>query len=223
MHINSHLRYLRKVCLSACMCVLTACASGGVKFNEDIFHQGGLIIAGISAVDSPLSEQQRLQYADLIKQAIKVYHPNLTLVDSATVYRSVGRSMYGQIQDSYRFSGSASFALMDVMRARFPRSRYVMYARIEREQIDQRYQPLEKQQGYDLLSSRIVMVSMRIYDLESRQTQVWAAGLQDVGSSKRRMFGNYTEETLRDLYPEPPANKEILQKIIDNLVQSIGK
>lgn len=211
-----------------CSCILiilslalASCAGVGLQFDRQLLQQGGVIIGGISAVDTQLTERQRLLYADVIKQAFRQHHPETELIDAAQVYRSIGRSMYGQMQDSYRFSGTASFALMDVVRARFPTQRYIVYARIEREQLNKSYQQLENGQGYELFNSRVMMVSMRIFDLEQRQSQVWAAGLQDVATRKRQVFGRHTEEKLATMFSDPPPSKEVLVKVIDGLVRNI--
>lgn len=222
-HISSKWRLL----LLAVACVLcVACASsvgqmvGVGKFNSELLNEGGIVIGGVSAKSS-LTLQQRVDYAELLQQVIQQSVPELAIVSPRAVYKSLGQNLYIQMLDSYKFHETGSTAFMNLIHERFPDTRYVVYARIEGDEVEHQKEKFTDGRGYALETIRGFTVSLRVFDLHARQLQVWAAGLQQVEKTERRVFGKYSEYQLEDLYPEPPTTEKVMKKTYSGLVSGL--
>ncbi len=219
------MRWRLALLLSVCFICL-ACASdvgrmvGASKFNTKLLNEGGLLIGGVSA-KSPLTLQERINFAELLQIAFRQQSPELTTISPREVYKALGRNLYTQMLDSYQFHETGSTAFMTMLYEKFPDTRYVAYARIEASDVEHKNTKLTDNSGYELETLRGVGVSMRVFDLHSRQIQVWAAGLQQVDVNKRRVFGRYSDKQLENFYPDPPRTEKVLQMTYAGLVSAL--
>lgn len=214
---------------TAAIFLCTACAGdvgrlvGAGKFNAGLLQSGGVVIGGVSSA-SPFSLQQSVDYAETLQQLIQQQVPKITTVGPREVYKALGRNLYTQMLDSYTFHETGSTAFMNLLHEKFPDTRYVLYARIENDAVQHRNEKLTDGSAFELHSIRGVTVSMRVFDLNSRQLQVWAAGLSQVDMSSRRVFGQYSDAQLKSLFPEPPASEKVFSKTCHGLLaELIGK
>ena len=212
--------------IPACCLLCIACSgsvgrlAGAGTFNTELLSEGGLIIGGVSA-SLPLSLQQRINYAELLQDVIRQKNPELATVAPRDVYKALGQNLYTQMLDSYRFHETGSTVFMNLLHEKFPRTRYVVFARIEGSDVQRRKVQLSDNSGYLLETMHGVAVSMRVFDLHSRQVQVWGAGLQKADSHGRKVYGRYSEGQLLNLYPDPPEIEKVLAKAYGGLVADL--
>jgi hypothetical protein len=211
---------------AAAVLLCTACAGdvgrlvGAGKFNTELLSTGGVVIGGVSSA-SLSSLQQSVDYAGTLQQLIKQRAPQMHIIGPREVYKALGPNLYAQMLDSYTFHETGSTAFMNLLHEKFPAMRYVIYARIEGNDVQRRQEKLADGSGFALHSILGVTVSMRVFDLHARQLQVWAAGLSKADWSTRRVFGRYSEEQLKNLYPEPPAQEKVFSKTCDGLLAEL--
>jgi hypothetical protein len=206
--------------------LVTSCAGdvgrlvGAGKFNTELLQSGGLVIGGVSSV-SGFGLQQSVDYAEILQQLIQQQVPKIATVGPREVYKALGRNLYAQMLDSYTFHETGSTAFMNLLHEKFPDTRYVLYARIENDAVQHQHEKLTDGSGFELHSIRGVTVSMRVFDLNSRQLQVWAAGLSQVDANSRRVFGQYSDAQLKNLFPEPPASEKVFSKTCSGLLAEL--
>lgn len=193
---------------------------GAGKFNAGLLQSGGVVIGGVSSA-LPFSLQQSVDYAEILQQLVLQQAPEIATAGPREVYKALGRNLYTQMLDSYTFHETGSTAFMNLLHEKFPDTRYVLYARIESDSVQHRHEKLTDAGGYALHSIRGVTVSMRVFDLNSRQLQVWAAGLSQVDMNSRRVFGQYSDAQLKNLFPEPPASKKVFSKTCSGLLAEL--
>ena len=205
-------------------CFLCVACSGSVgrlvdagTFNAELLNTGGLLIGGVSA-SSPLSLQQRVDYAELLQDIFRQKDPELSTVGPREVYKTLGRNLYTQMLNSYQFHETGSTVFMNLLHEKFPQVRYVVYARIEGSDVQQHSVKLPDDSGQELVTVHGVAVSMRVFDLHLRRLQVWGARLQKTVGRNRKVYGRYTEEQLKNLYPDPAKIEKVLTKTYVGLV-----
>jgi hypothetical protein len=179
-----------------------------------------MVIGGVSSA-SGFGLQQSVDYAEILQQLIQQQVPKIATIGPREVYKALGRNLYTQMLDSYTFHETGSTAFMNLLHEKFPDTRYVLYARIESDAVQHRHEKLTDGSSYALHSIRGVTVSMRVFDLNSRQLQVWAAGLSQVDANSRRVFGQYSDAQLKNLFPEPPASEKVFSKTCRGLLAEL--
>lgn len=205
-----------------CLC-LGGCAGLGGEFNLQTLHEGGLIIGGVTSRPDMLDGRERLAHAGRLENAFRDRYRSIEIVGAREVHDALGRSVYGQMLDSYRFQGTVAVVFTNALQQHWPSARYVAYARIEQDQVQRRHHPLPGGGGYELESIRALTVSMQVFDLFERPRQrVWAGALQDAATGKRRVFGDYAAEDLERLYPEPPPLSVVLDGVLERMAAYVG-
>lgn len=195
---------------------------GTGRFNADMLRDGGLIVGGVTARDATQSEDRRLARGRLMGEAFRMHYPDMAVVTVESVHRALGRSMFGQMHDSYRFHGTGGAVFMNALADRFPDTRYVAFARIEDAQVERRRHRPASGTGIELHTLRAVTVSMRLFDLHNRQTLVWAAALQGADSAGRRVTGDFSEDALEPLYPDPPPVATVMEQVLNRMIAGMG-
>lgn len=217
----------RRLFIGAAACLLcTACAGdvgrlvGAGKFNTELLRKGGIVIGGVSS-QTQFTLQQHIHYAELLRQIIGRRDPGLDTVGPREVYKALGGNLYSQMLDSYRFHATGSTAFMNLLHEKFPNTRYVVFARIEGNEVQHKVVQHDDGRSLDLHTIRGAGVSMRVFDLYARQLQVWAAGTQQAEGNTRRLFGHYKPAQLESLYPKPPAIEKVLTKTYIELISDL--
>lgn len=195
---------------------------GRGAFNRNLLQKGGLIVGGVSSRTEMLSGAQRRALGRLMEQAFESQYPDMYVVTSTQVRDALGRSMFAQMHDSYRFHGTGSAVFMNALAKEFPDARYVAFARIERDQINRRRLQLDSG-GIELQTSRAIIVGMRLFDLHDRQTLVWAGALRSADANRRRLLNEIAGEAPDSLYPRPPAGEAVVDQVLGTLAASIGR
>ncbi|MBN1379541.1 MAG: hypothetical protein JXA04_09925 [Gammaproteobacteria bacterium] len=195
---------------------------GAGKFNTETLIAGGLVIGGVTAA-SPLTLQQSVDHAELLQKLIEQHAPQLAITGPREVYKALGQNLYSQMLDSYTFHETGSTAFMNLLNEKFPEIRYVVYARIEGNDVRYGSEKLPDGSGLALHAIRGVTVTMRVFDLHARQLPVWAAGLQKVDENSRRVFGQYPEQQIKSLYPAPPLMVDVFKKTCEGLLSELIK
>lgn len=181
--------------------LMSGCATPvkGLYHHEGFTHgalsNGGLGIAGIvNAVDSHAlwSEVDRSRYAGTLYRAIRDERPALALAPHSDLVNAIGLPSWLALLDSYRASASVSPADHDLISAHYHQARYLLLARLERNEVTRDYQSEEKaltryseklkkevetgeiEQTDTWSTSRLLSASLQVLDLHAGGQLVWS-------------------------------------------------
>ena len=195
------------------------------NFNADTLIQGGVIIGGVASIGEALTEQQRLDYGELLYQHLHKQQPDLPLTSTQVVRKALSRNLYSQMLDSYRFHGTGSAAFINIMQQRIPQRRYVLYTQIDNDAVQnnliQHPATDEQEATVELQTVRSLSVNWLLYDLLDRQTIVWGMSTQAKATNQRWFYNRYTEEQLSPYYPDSPLLELVLTKAFDKLAAAL--
>jgi len=212
--------------MAAALLFLAGCAGdvgrlvGAGTFNAELLREGGIVVGGVSSA-SPQTLQQSIDYAGELERTFRRHAPDMAIIGTREVYQALGKNLFSQMLDSYRFHETGSTVFMTLLHEKFPDTRYVVYVRIESGDVQHGDEKTEDGRGLILHTVRGLGVSMRVFDLHARQLQVWAAGTQQGGVTERRVFGDVSEQKLKTLYPKPPKLAPLFEKTCDVLVAEL--
>ncbi len=205
--------------LPACVTTHKGNLVSNKAFNHETIKQGGLMVAAVVESER-VAAKQSLEYAAVLHQKLQAANPALTIYSARDTLAAMGGSLYQQMLDSFTFHHVPSVALMRVIESKRPDTRYLLFARIIEDQVSHDKQLSKNALGKSELSLqtvRYISVSLLIYDLAAREKMVWGGGLQDVMADERKLFGQYSDEQIKQLYPPPPDKHAMLDRLFGKL------
>jgi len=218
------MRLRLSLCLSLLLCACITPVDGLHK--EQSFHyanviEGGMLIGGVTATSKRLSPQVRRYYAELLRQSFQQKRPNYRLQGAGALENNLGYDTYHRLLDDYRNSRDVSVMMLKtLMQGMSPSMRYVVFARVERDDVTkQRFtheEAVYQSNGDDSSSDhsdvttlaytnrietwqtkRTLAVALQVYDVE-QLLLVWRGSVNKTGIR--------TNEYTDQIYPyEHPA------------------
>ncbi len=211
--------------LSIGLLLLAACSSApkgslvrGSEFNADTLNAGGIAVAGVVATAPAMTVAERMAAGEQLSQLLRSQRPELAMADIKMVEQALGKNLYQQMLDSYRFHGVGSAAFMNIIEQKLPH-RYALFVRITQNVVQRNSEPIE--QGVTLYTSRLMVAEAILYDFAMRQRLVWQMSVSDKVSNSQSLATQPAADKLADYFPSEPAIKPVLANVLAKVVAAL--
>jgi len=215
-----------------CLTGLAACKTPVVglqqhpSFTYETAIQSRFIIGGVASSVTPLNDMARVRFGDLMGRAFAEEKPELAIVRVGLLIKALGHETYEQILDEYRETGVLDAGDVAQLRHAFPDARYLMFVRIEQDNVRQNHDQTEtdvadspedaKKGDYDqvqvdvsLNTTREMGATLSIYDLK-----------QDVLAWSGYVSGSETNsnDSSRTFNKDKRWKEELVDVFVDTLI-----
>ncbi|MDO6459474.1 hypothetical protein Q4485_02080 [Granulosicoccaceae sp. 1_MG-2023] len=247
------MNYLQARMLSALMllALLTACVvpqssyrAGG--FSYERMQKYGLAVGGVVSASGAQPLYQYLDWSKRLQTALHETRPSLPLVGAQATRERLGNN-YKPVLDGFQQYNTVGRAELEMLRRAGLISRYVMFARIERDEAqklpvqvlpykDEKGRYFEDRQNVVKATRREVVVTGQIYDLETGR-QVWQERLVSAPRNQSRFVryhGDSAAEALvvsaanilsngrsEPAQPKAPSSEEALNYVFTGLAEKL--
>ncbi len=132
-----------------CLIGLAACKAQVVgmqqhpSFTYESVMQNRFVIGGIISTVKPLDDMARIRFSDLIGRRFAEEQPRMAIVRTGFLIKALGHEAYEQMLGEYRKTGIIDPLDVAQIRRDFPDIRYMMLARIEKNDVSQNHDQTE--------------------------------------------------------------------------------
>jgi hypothetical protein len=226
------------------LAVLGACARPQVfglrhdrAFTYQSLDSGSIAVGGVTWIigDAAPSPPMRAQFESLLATSLKEVYPHLAVVSAGAVVTAIGDSLHGALLEGYRRVGELDSAALHEVSARLPKSRYVVFARIEGDNTDSAETVTQDSAEKKLKVERIVLSRSRTITVEFHVhdgllvRSVWTGQLMKSDTTSktyiepRGFVASLVTAIVRGShkYPSPPTRMKVLRLLFEDFAESL--
>jgi hypothetical protein len=202
------------------------------SFTYEAVRSGILAIGGVTSALEGLPGAKQNRYANIMRMVFSQNRETFLIISAGTVANVLGHEEYRLMLNEYRTYGQLSDTMKRNLMTKFNTARYVVFARIEKDEITQSQSEeiIYDDTGMEITGTKIILettrstdVSMITYDLWSGAI-VWSGSVEECSSRSNshvdRERINIFFEILMDIifvlcleYPEPESMDTQLEHI----------
>ncbi len=188
--MRTHLLWLLMLLLASCK-TQVAGLQQDPSFTKDSFRAHPIVIAGAVDMTQSISSIQVIHQGELIRQALLKKQKGLSLIPTQTVVSKVGEQPMQALWLAYQSQSVIPQEALQSIHKAFPQARYIIIAKIERNQSRQFRETWEEDVLNDMgeptdryrkviaqVAERQIAASLLVYDMKS-QIRAWYARLED--------------------------------------------
>lgn len=226
------------------LAALGACARPqiyGLRHDRSFTYQsldsGSIAVAGVTSIGraAALDSTTRGQFESMLTNALRDGYRRLEVRSAGAVAAEFGDSLHGEVLDRYRRVGDLDSATLHEIRARLPKPRYVVFARIESDVTDSAetvtQDSLDKRLNVEQVVRsrfRTMTVGFHVYDLTLSRA-VWSGEVMKADTASnaytqpRKFLASLVTAMVRGSakYPSAPAQTKVLRLLFDDFAESL--
>lgn len=211
---------------------LTACKTQviGLQQHPSFTYQSTLqtqfVVAGVVSSVAQLDDITRIRLGDLLARTFQQRQAHIRIIRTGFVFKALGEQAFTKLLDDYQLTAVIKQDEVLDLRNAFPNARYVMLARIEKNQINHEHDETEtdvadsekdRQAGeyeqirvdVSLQTSRSMGASLLIYDLKDHVT-VWSGYVEKSDYNSNDSSHTFTKDKR--------WQEELLETFVDSLI-----
>lgn len=214
-------------------------------FTYPAVVSGRMVVGGVTSALNPLPPATRNLYGNILSREFLDEQENFRILPSSRLASLIGSENLNRLLDEYRVYGQLSDAWLQELRPAVREARYLMLARIEKDDIqnersdetvyDKDGKSVEDRRKITLKTERTVGASLGIYDLD-RGIEVWRGTVEKSATRKT----NYETNEWGDLasvvvdavldkdvrssrtdYPTPVSLDDLLNRIFEGFAENM--
>jgi len=185
----------RIVCLTLLIMVACKAQVSGLQQDSSFTHaslsQSPVLVLGVLPAKEPVQASWVRYQGDLLTQALRKERGKVTWIPTAQVVQQVGDKPMQDFWQVYMQHKQLDVAILSLLHQKFPKARYLVLAKVERNQTRQyrdkyeedEFDEMGKPTGYyrvtiAQVAVRNMSVSLLVYDMQSK-IRAWYGSLHD--------------------------------------------
>ncbi len=232
------------ICLAVFCMLATSCATkiAGLthdpSFTYDTIVSSKIMVGGVASIVNNISATTTIAYSDILRSQFTKQRKELNVVSSRKLVSKLGRKKYDRLMSEHRETGALSSSSLGVVRSKFKGVRYVIFARIEKNETERNIKTrdiyetkkmpngkkIKVKKGYDITyySRRKASVSLYIYDLDMGKS-VWGGSVNKTVSNSNLYQIRPGRYSRTRKYPDMPNTKQVLSRIFGGFAENLPK
>ncbi|WP_038249313.1 hypothetical protein [Ghiorsea bivora] len=201
--MRKHLLWLLLLLLASCK-TQVAGLQQDPSFTEDSFRAHPIVIAGAVDVSQAVDANQVIHQGELLQQSLVKMQKGVKLISTRSLVEKIGQQDMLQLWQGYQKQGVFPEPVMQKIHQQFPQARYLMIAKVIRNQPRQ-YRETSEEDVVDEMGNptnryrkiiaqvaeRMMSVSLLVYDMKTK-VRAWYGRVDDGDS-----VANESSDTFR--------------------------